>query len=166
MAIFSGPEEIYRELVEESEEDWLYGLVAFAVIEERRIEWMKHQEEHTGNPPSSNEVVNWYKQQPEGVFLRAKEVAEASLKDYSDKVFELVIDDYTKEVQKDIIVSEIRELKAFWPQFGVNVAGGVVASILVAALLVIVAFIALNDTSPAEIGTELRQQFEEPDNAE
>ena len=58
MAIFSGPEEIYRELVEESEEDWLYGLVAFAVIEERRIEWMKHQEEHTGNPPSSNEVVN------------------------------------------------------------------------------------------------------------
>ena len=100
------------------------------------------------------------------MFLRAKEVAEASLKDYSDKVFELVIDDYTKEVQKDIIVSEIRELKAFWPQFGVNVAGGVVASILVAALLVIVAFIALNDTSPAEIGTELRQQFEEPDNAE
>ena len=87
-----------------------WGLVAFAVIEERRIEWMKHQEEHTGNPPSSNEVVNWYKQQPEGVFLRAKEVAEASLKDYSDKVFELVIDDYTKEVQKDIIVSEIREL--------------------------------------------------------
>jgi len=29
---FSGPEEIYKELVEESEESWLHGLMAFAVL--------------------------------------------------------------------------------------------------------------------------------------
>lgn len=42
MSKYSGPEEIYKKLVEESKEDWLYGLVVFAVIEEQQIEWMRH----------------------------------------------------------------------------------------------------------------------------
>lgn len=44
MAKYSGSPDIYRELVEDSKENWLYGLVAFAVVEEQRIEWMKHYE--------------------------------------------------------------------------------------------------------------------------
>ena len=35
MAKYSGSEDIYRELVDDSEENWLYGLVAFAIIEEQ-----------------------------------------------------------------------------------------------------------------------------------
>lgn len=164
MAKFSGPEEIYKSLVQDSDEDWLYGLVAFAVIEEQRIEWMKHQEANTGVKPTAQEVRGWYEQQPEGVLLRAKGEAENALKAYSDEVVKIVMDEEIKEIQDDIIVSEIREIKAFWPQFGVNLAGGFVSSILFATLLIIVAFFVLNDTSPADIGNGIRQQLEDSSN--
>lgn len=41
MKRYSGPEDIYKELAEDSDENWLYRLVAFAVVEEQRIEWTK-----------------------------------------------------------------------------------------------------------------------------
>ena len=43
MEKYSGPDDIYQELVEESDANWLLGLLAFAVVEEQRIEWMKHR---------------------------------------------------------------------------------------------------------------------------
>ena len=48
MTLFSGPVDIYEELVEKQpdDEEWLLGLVAFAVIEEQKIEWIKHQTEN------------------------------------------------------------------------------------------------------------------------
>ena len=42
MAKYSGPEDVYRELVDESEEHWLYCLIAFVIVEEQKIEWIKH----------------------------------------------------------------------------------------------------------------------------
>lgn len=48
MPKYSGSADIYRELVEDSKENWLYGLVAFAIVEEQRIEWMKHHEVQNG----------------------------------------------------------------------------------------------------------------------
>jgi hypothetical protein len=50
MAEYTGPADIYKKLVEDSNENWLYGLVAFAIVEEQRIEWMRHFEECNGNP--------------------------------------------------------------------------------------------------------------------
>jgi len=37
MTKFSTSDDIYQELVEESDESWLYGLVVFAIAEEQRI---------------------------------------------------------------------------------------------------------------------------------
>lgn len=160
MEKFSGPEEVYDKLVENSEDNWLLGLVAFAVIEEQRIEWMKHQTEHNGGKPSAEDVSEWYMQQPKGVLLRAKDTAEARLKDYSDEIVNLVIDDQRKELEESIIVNEIREIKKFWPQFGVNLAGGFTSAILFGLLLLIAAFFVINEASPVEIGTELRNKIE------
>ena len=55
----------------------------------------------------------------------------------------------------------IRELRKFWPQFSINLAGGFVASILFAALLTIAAFLVLSDASPAKIEKQLRNNVEE-----
>lgn len=161
---FSGPEEIYKELVEESEESWLHGLMAFAVIEEQKIEWMRHEEKNTGSIPSANEIKTWYEQQPSGVLLRAKDTAEARLTDYAQISIDEYSSEFQKEIEESIIVAEIRELKAFWPQFGVNLAGGFVSAILFGVLLIIVAFFVINDTSPVEIGSQLRNQVEDNPN--
>jgi len=160
LAKFSGSEEIYKELVEDSEESWIYGLVAFAVFEEQRVEWMRHQESNNGSLPTADEVKNWYEQQPESVLLKAKGIAENALKVYSEEVVDLVLEDQQKEIEEGIIVSEIRALRAFWPQFGVNLAGGLASAALFAALLILMAFFVFNDTSPVEIGRELKGQME------
>ena len=160
LTTFSGPEDTYKLLVEESKENWLYGLVAFAIVEEQRIEWMKHyQNNHTGTPTPEN-IRNWYQQQPYSVLLRAKGTAENALQAYSADVLDIAMEDQRREVEESIVVAEIRALKSFWPQFGVNLAGGFVSALLFAVLLTLVAFFVLNDTSPVQIGQKLRTGME------
>ena len=162
--MFSGPEDIYDELVEKSDDSWILGLVAFAVVEEQRIEWMKHQKENSGTLPTSTQIKSWYEQQPDGVLLRARDTAEARLQDYSNEIVDAVFDDQVKEIEAGIIVGEIREIKNFWPQFRVNLAGGFISALLFAMLLAIIAFFVINDTSPVEIGKKLRSNMEVENN--
>jgi len=162
--MFSGPEDIYDVLVEKSEDSWILGLVAFAVIEEQRIEWMKHQNENNGGFPSPEEIKTWYQQQPNSILLRARDTAEARLKDYSNEIVDTVLEDQVEDIKQGIIVGEIRDIKRFWPQFGVNLAGGFVSSLLFALLLVALAIILLNSTSPGEIAAQLKTKMEVADN--
>lgn len=166
MTKYSGPEDIYKELVQDSEENWLYGLVSFAVVEEQRIEWMRHYEKQNQAMPSPQEIKAWYEQQPSSVLLRAKGTAENALQAYSADVLEIAMEDQRKEVSEGIVVAEIRELRRFWPQFGVNFAGGFASALLLAALVTVVAFLVLNDASPVEIGQELRNDLEVIENGE
>lgn len=157
MARFNGPEDIYVELVDNQpeNEDWLLGLVAFAVVEEQRVEWVKHHAGNNGGPPTDADIKNWYLQLPSGALLRARDTAEARLTDYAKAAIEAYMADFQKETEEGIIVGEIREIRKFWPQFGVNLAGGFMSALLFATLLTLVAFFVLNDTSPVEIGQSL-----------
>ena len=148
---YRGSEDVYRELVKESSQSWLLGLVAFAVVEEQRIEWMRHYEKSHGSLPSADQVQSWYQSQPPGALLRARGTAENAPLAYSEEVTAEVDAELRKEVENDIIVAEIRELKQFWPQFGMNVAGGLASGTLFAAILAVFAFLVLNDTSPVDI---------------
>lgn len=161
MPKYSGSADIYRELVEDSKENWLYGLVAFAIVEEQRIEWMKHHEVQNGRMPDDAEIKKWYEQQPEGVLLRAKGTAENALQAFTSEVLEVADGDARKEIEESVIVGEIRKLGSFWPQFGVNLAGGFVSALLFAAFLIVMAYLVLNDTSPVEIGKNLRPHVQE-----
>ena len=80
MSNLSGPEDTYKLLVEQSQDNWLYGLVAFAVLEEQRIEWMRHIESKSGALPTDQQIRDWYQQQPSSVLLRARGTAENALK--------------------------------------------------------------------------------------
>jgi hypothetical protein len=157
MTKYEGAQDIYRELVEESDQSWLLGLVAFAVIEEQRVEWMRHYEKSHGVLPNSDQVQGWYEQQPAGALLRAKGTAENALLAYSEEVSAELDAEYRKEIENGIVVGEIRELKKFWPQFGVNVAGGFASALLFAAILTLVAFLVFNDTSPVEMVKKSKQ---------
>ncbi|KYZ85095.1 hypothetical protein A3Q32_20970 [Alcanivorax sp. KX64203] len=162
MGKFSGSEGIYKELVEDvpEDEEWLLGLVAFAVVEEQKIEWIRHQAEHNGGVPPDEEISQWYQKLPAGVLLRAKDTAEARLRNYGENAILTYMDDYEMEFRDGVLLNEIRGVKKFWPQFGVNVAGGFFSTFLFAFILAIVAFIVLHDVSPVEVGKALRDKAE------
>ncbi|MCH9051114.1 MAG: hypothetical protein IIA72_08520 [Proteobacteria bacterium] len=151
MPQISSSEDVYRQLVEEADEDWLYGLVAFAVVEEQRIEWTKHFVEHNDQAPSTVDIQHWYEQQPEGVMLRAKGTAENALQLYADEVLQEILETERREVSEGVIVSEIQLARRFWPQFGINVAAGLASAVLFAAVLILVAIIVLTEVSPVNI---------------
>lgn len=147
--------------MEDSPDDGLVDLIAFALVEVQRIEWIKHSEAQNGTSPSEVEIQHWYRQQPPGVLDRAKVSAENALKGMYHEFIEDTIEEIVDDVEEGIIVGEIRNLRRFWPQFGVNVAGGFAAALLFAALLAILAFVILGDASPGEVGEQLRDTMEE-----
>ena len=148
MSNLNGPEDTYKLLVEESDKSWLLGLLAFASIEEQRIEWMRHYEAQNGSLPSDQLVHDWYRQQPSGVLLRASGAAESALLLYAQEVASTLEEDYRKEIQEGVLIEEIRSHNKFWPQFGANVAAGLLSTFIFSALLVILALIVLSDPSP------------------
>ena len=160
MKRFSGPEEIYDELVEKSDQNWLLGLVAFAVIEEQRIEWYKHQQVHNQQVPTDDEVKAWYAQQPEGVLLRARDTAEARLQDYSQQTLDALEAGIREEILQGKIISEIKDIKKFGPQFKVSFFAGLASAILFSLMLTLVAVIALNDNFATSIATKVSNKLE------
>lgn len=157
---YVGPEDVYDELVGNNDTSWLLGLVAFAVVEEQKIEWIKHHSTHNGGAPSADQIQQWYAQLPPGAVLRAKGTAENALALYSTEVVEEVSEETRKEIESGVLVSEIRDLKRFWPQFGVNLAGGLISSLLFALLLVALALILFKSPSPFDIANQIRSQSE------
>jgi hypothetical protein len=152
MAQVAGSEDVYRRTVEESNQSWLLGLLAFAIVEEQRIEWMKHFAEHNGRTPDEADVRNWYEQQPEGVLRRASSEAENALQLFADDVLQEVLEVERRRVAEGVIVGEVRLARRFWPQFGISAAGGFVSALVFAAVLAILAFVVWQDPSPVQLG--------------
>jgi hypothetical protein len=163
MTSFSGPLEIYNELVENvpENEEWILGLLAFAVFEEQKIEWIKHYIENNGTEPSDQQIVNWYQQQPRGALLRAKDTAQARLTSYGQNSITAYMTEFEKETVQGIIVSEIRETKRLLPQLGIGMLSGYFSSMLFAASLLILAFLVFNDSSPVEFGKKFGNHEQE-----
>lgn len=156
---YSGSDDIYQELVEESDANWLLGLLAFAVVEEQRVEWMKHRTQTKGKP-SASDIQEWYESQPASILVKAKAEAESALKNYAIEAVNEFDDAYRKEIAQGIVISEIQKLGRWLPQFGMNVAGGVVSSIVFSAILILFAFFILKSPSTNDIATNLKLQLE------
>jgi hypothetical protein len=93
--------------------------------------------------------------------------AENALQVYADDVLDEVLEAERKEVSQSVIVSEIRLVRRFWPQFGIGVTAGFASAVLFAALLTILAYIVFQDASPIAFGKEMsRQQMEGAANGE
>jgi hypothetical protein len=151
MVQVSCSEDVYCHFVEESADDWLFGLICFAILEEQRIEWSRHFASLNGRSASSDEVANWYSQQPPGVLLRARGMAENALQHYATDVVQAALTAERQSIAEGVIVGEIRMARRFWPQFGINVAAGLASALVFAAILTAVAVVVLADVSPVRI---------------
>ena len=154
--------DVHRILIEEADHAWLLGLVAFALFEDRRFDWMKHFQEYNQRQPNSDEIKSWYQQQSQRVIEDVIADAETALSNYGDDILQETVDDIKKETERGVIVSEIRNLKNGWADFGLNVAGGVAGAFLFAALLVILVAIIYYDPSPVK----MMQDYMNPPNTE
>ncbi|MFL9582838.1 hypothetical protein [Stenotrophomonas sp. AB1(2024)] len=157
MNSLSGPEDAYRSLVEKGPEGWIYGLVAFAVLEEQRIEWMRHIESRSGCLPNSEQIREWYEQQPASTLIRARGTAESMLGDYAEDLAKSMDENHRRAILDDVIVAEIRSNNRFWPQFGANVAAGLVGTVLFSVLLVLIVLVALRDPSPVAMIKQVQE---------
>jgi len=79
MDTLSGSEDAYKALVDSAAEGRLLGLLDHAVLEKERIEWMRHVETRSGCLPTSEQICNWYEQQPVSALNRARSNAEGVL---------------------------------------------------------------------------------------
>lgn len=157
MCRIAGPEDTYRKLVQQAEGGWLHGLIAFAVLEEQKIEWMRHVETISGSLPTGEEVRSWYRHQPASVLRRAQEAAEGILRGYGSELSESIEGDYRREIIDSVVVSEIRSINRFWPKFIANVAAGFVAALLFSTLLVLLTLIAFRDPSPIAMIKQVKE---------
>lgn len=161
MPKFSGPDDVYHALVDQAGESWLIGLLTFAMLEERRIEWSRHRFETVGATPTPAETLVWYESQPPGALGRAREEADAALNQYVLHAVAEFDEKYRREIADGTVVAEVRKLGRWAPQLGMNVLGGVIGSIVFTALLMIVAAFVLNEPSPNDMVKALKQPTEE-----
>ena len=106
MPKISNSEDLYRHLVEDGEDSWLLSLLAFAIAEEQRMDWMKHSREQDGVFPNTEAIKDWYQQQPPSVLSRARGDAENVLQQYVDEVLEEVLTNERREIMESAIVRE------------------------------------------------------------
>lgn len=83
-----------------------------------------------------------------------------ALQAFSSEVAASMDEEYRRKIEESVIVSQIKSLGRFWPNFGVNLAGGIASSLLFGALLVAVWFLVVNDTSPIAIAKKLNTPAE------
>ena len=149
--------EVYEEIVDNApqDEDWLLGLVAFAVIEEQKVEWIKDQTEAKGRQLSLQEIDAWYQQQPPGVKLRAKDTAKTRLENYAESAIGVYAAKFDAEVEEGVVVEEIQKLGWFWRQVGIGTLGSFVGTVIFALISVLFVVLVYNDVSLVSVVKEL-----------
>jgi len=137
MPQISSSEDVYRNLVGDPSNSWLHGLVAFAVFEQQRVEWMQHFRENNKRSPSADEVTHWYQQHPDGSLLRAKGEAENALVLFSQEVLDEILQEEREDILNSTLIKEIRLTRRPWAQFGIGLLSGFLSTLLVAVLGII-----------------------------
>lgn len=157
MDTLSNSEDAYKALVDKDPGHWLLGLLAFAVLEEQRIEWMRHVETRSGRFPTTEQVCNWYEQRPVSALDRARNTAENVLNGYAEDLSRSIDEGYRTSIRDGVVVAEIRSTNRFWPNFLANVAAGVVSAVLFSVLLVLIVLVAIRDPSPVGLIRQIQE---------
>jgi len=138
MKPLSNSNDVYNQLVEISDADWVSGLLAFSIVEEQRIDWMEHQKEATGSLPSDEDIRKWYSQQPEGVLIKAKEEAENALDDLFEEVFNTALQQERDNIRNSHVIAEINRLGSFRTLFWRNIVITVISFFVFTGLSILI----------------------------
>jgi hypothetical protein len=128
-------------------------LLAFAIVEEQRIEWIKHfllstvaglpMKRTYGTGTSSNRKGSYAERT-----ARRRRPCSCSPTMCSRR-----LEAERRRVAEGVVVGEVRMARRFWPQFGISVAGGFVRALVLAAILARLAFVVWQqDPSPVQLG--------------
>jgi len=153
-------DDVYQETSAAAAPNWLLGLLAFALFEEQRLEWMRHRREIANAAPSSEEIQAWYESQPQGAVARALVSAEMLLGGYGTHSAEVFGEDHRRQIADGVVVAEIRRLGRWGPQLGLNVMGGLIGSMVFTALLVLLGTFLLNGPSAEDFARQFTHSVE------
>lgn len=158
---FGGPEDVYNAAVQAAGGVWVKSLLAFALVEQQRLEWAHHRLVTTGQRAGPLGLVRWYEEQPPSVIARALNGAQAALDDYNANSMDFFDDAYRRQVADDVVVGEVRKLGRLAPQVGISVLGGLIGSVTFTAFLIVFSWFVLNEPSANVISKSLKQQQEQ-----
>ncbi len=134
------------------------GLAAFAIVEIQCIERMKHHEDSKASVPTADEIAEWYRRQPVGVLLRAKDDVEIALLGYSEQSLIDAERAVREEVLESAVVEETRSLRRSWSQLGANSLEGVIGAVIFSAILVVGKLFPSAKTSPMALWEGIGEQ--------
>ena len=121
MEPLSNSSDVYNHLVETSDTDWVIGLLAFSMVEEKRFDWMEHQKKASGSLPSDEDIRKWYTDQPASVLTKAREDAEYALGDLFEEVFNTALQRERDNIRDNHVIAEINRLGSFRAMFLRNI---------------------------------------------
>ena len=128
MGIRQNSDEAFALLVTEAEESWTLSLMAFALLEQQRVEWVDQFRSVHGREPSVEETTGWYAGRTPGDYLRVKGEAENTLSLFVEQTVEEAISEAESLWKRDAIFSHIKMYNGFFRQAGTNIVGGVIAA--------------------------------------
>jgi hypothetical protein len=140
-------DEAFKVLVEGDERHDVYGYVAYAIMEELRVQQLRHIEGKEDETGSLRERDGWYRAQPLVMLERVQDTAEGVVDDFASGALEDTLEEHTTRISESVVVTEIARRTRKWPAFWISVAGGFVGTLLFAILLAAVGFIWTNDYS-------------------
>jgi hypothetical protein len=153
-APLEGPRDVFTRLVDEAEHSFELGLMAFALIENKRFDWMRHVEKYENRTPDQSEIDRWHRELPPSELRIAVDHAESMLRNSAETIMGEVLDLEVRRVRDSTLFTEIQTLRRFWPAFGVNVAGGLTSALVFAALVVLLGAYVLADFDLIKVFSE------------
>ena len=150
------PREVFEAFTREGGEDPPeVALLAYGAFAAELYEWVEHEEQRQGRPPTDEEINAWIAQIPDA---RLKRIRDEALESFglAAKVFlEPEILRQRQEAVDHSILAEIRRFTSGFRAFGFNVAAGIVAAFLFALLALAFYYIVTTNPSPMDQAREL-----------
>ncbi|MDA0231379.1 MAG: hypothetical protein O3B21_14490 [Proteobacteria bacterium] len=86
-------QDTHRQLVTEPVYSWTLGLMAYAIVEDQKYEWIAHLKKTEDREPTPAEIENWFRSRTPESFTRAVADAEHALQLVADDALARIIHD-------------------------------------------------------------------------
>ena len=110
--------DVHKMLVTDAEHSWTLGLMAYAIVEDQKHEWISHITMLNDREPTHTEIEEWFRQRTPESFHRALADAENTLQLVADDALKEIIEIERREVLEQAVIQSIESHSGGWRQFG------------------------------------------------
>lgn len=146
----ANPREVFDFLTKESGEEHPQevNLLAYGAFAAELYEWVEHEEHRQGRSPTEDEVNAWIAQLPDNRLRRIRDEALESFGLAAKEFLRPEVERQRREAVERSILAEVRRFTGGLRSFGLNVAAGLVAAVIFAALALGFYYYVKADPSP------------------